>query len=103
MEPFISKQQAYARLLPSSCTAVAQRDLEQWGLSVLTLRHYQLEGLNWLVRRHGTRAWYWSWMYYRRRNGIRKDSTVNFTDTVLAKREEMQRTRSCCVPALGAQ
>ena len=54
MERFISKQQAYVRLLPSSCTTVTQRDLEQWGLSGVTLRNYQLEGLNWLVRRHGT-------------------------------------------------
>ena len=53
MERFISKQQAYARLIASSSEAVAQGDLEQWGLSNVTLRHYQLEGLNWLVRRHG--------------------------------------------------
>lgn len=54
MERFISKKQAYVRLFPSSCTAVAQRDLEQWGLTGVTLRHYQLEGLNWLVRCHGS-------------------------------------------------
>jgi len=53
MERFISKQQAYLRLLPSDCTSVKQRDLEQWGLSGVTLRHYQLEGLNWLAQRFG--------------------------------------------------
>ena len=54
MERFISKQKAYLRLLPRSCTSVTQTDLEGWGLAGVTLRHYQLEGLNWLVRRYGT-------------------------------------------------
>ena len=54
MERFISKQKTCLRLLSSACTSVTQRDLEQWGLSSVTLRHYQLEGLNWLVRRYGT-------------------------------------------------
>ena len=54
MERFISKQKAYLRLLPSSCVAIKQGDLERWGLSGVTLRHYQLEGLNWLARRYGS-------------------------------------------------
>ena len=53
MERFILKQQSYLHSLPSTCVPVTQRDLEQWGLCSVTLRHYQLEGLNWLVRRFG--------------------------------------------------
>lgn len=53
MERFISKQKAYLRLLPGSCAPLTQKDLEQWGLSGVTLRHYQLEGLNWLALRYG--------------------------------------------------
>ena len=53
MERFISRQKQYLRLLPSTCAAVTQKDLDQWGLSGVTLRHYQLEGLNWLAQRYG--------------------------------------------------
>lgn len=53
MERFISKQKAYLRLLPSDGSPVTQKALEQWGLTGVKLRHYQLEGLNWLTRRFG--------------------------------------------------
>ena len=53
MERFISKQERYVHSLPAIPAAITQADLENWGLNNVTLRHYQLEGLNWLARRYG--------------------------------------------------
>jgi len=53
MERFISKQEKYVHSLPAVPAAVTQADLENWGLNDVILRHYQLEGLNWLARRYG--------------------------------------------------
>ncbi|XP_065892694.1 chromodomain-helicase-DNA-binding protein 1-like isoform X2 [Dysidea avara] len=53
MERFISKKDKYLRSLPAAPAAITQSNLENWGLNNVTLRHYQLEGLNWLARRYG--------------------------------------------------
>ena len=53
MERFLSKRDKYVRSFPAAPSVITQADLENWGLNNVTLRHYQLEGLNWLARRYG--------------------------------------------------